>query len=387
MKNKSLIIIIFILLTIIIASIIYTTVPRLELNGAKITSISYREVYKDAGVILKNANSKNLKKVKIEDNIENGKIGTYYVDYSLKIGGKTLKVRRTVKIIDDISPIIKLNGEQIIEIKKGDEYKEPGYKAIDEYDGELTEKVEIIGKINTEKYGEQILKYRVKDNSNNIIEVNRIIKIIDKTPPEIVCESEYSAYEKDSKNMIGCRAIDDFDGDISNKIKISGNINPKEEGIYNIEYSVEDESGNKTKIKHKIIIFKKQDNKRAYMLINDTKELQEIINKNEIPLTIINKQELVKEKIEELKDKNIQIGLNFKNKEYKNIKEFKEYINNNKIENIQINKNTDIEYIISKLKNDRIILIYEKKESTEDIKTIIQILKQMNYTFDILNNY
>ena len=65
MKTRTLIISLLILLTIIIISIIYTTVPRLELNGVQNMTISYREPYEEPGVILKNANTKYLNKVKM----------------------------------------------------------------------------------------------------------------------------------------------------------------------------------------------------------------------------------------------------------------------------------------------------------------------------------
>ena len=386
MKKKSPIITILAIITVIIISIIYTTVPRLELNGVKTITLSYREKYEDAGVILKNANSKNLSKVKIENDIEPGKIGIYHVDYSLKLGSKTLKIRRNVKIIDDIPPVIKLNGKQIIEIKKGEEYKEPGYKATDEYDGDLTNKVEAIGEINTKEYGEQIIKYRVKDSSNNITEVNRIVKIIDKTSPEIVCESNYSAFEKNSKNVVGCKAIDDFDGDITEKIKISGTYDATEEGIYNIEYSVEDDAGNQSKINHNIIIFQKIKDKKAYLLIPDTKDLEEIIKKNEPALTIINQQELSEEEIEIFKEKKHQIGLQIKDKKFNNIKELIKYLNDNNIEYKELDKNKNFEQTLIELKDNKMILIY-KNETLEHTKTLIQILKEMEYEFDILKNY
>ena len=386
MKNKSLIITILAIITVIFISIIYTTVPRLELNGVKTITLSYREIYEEAGVILKNANSKNLSKVKIENNIENGKIGNYHVDYSLKLGSKTLKIRRNIKIIDDIPPVIKLNGKQIIEIKKGEEYKEQGYKATDEYDGDLTNKVEVIGDINTKEYGEQIIKYRVKDASNNITEVNRIVKIIDKTPPDIICESNYSAFEKNEKNLVGCKAIDDFDGDITEKIIISGTYDTTEEGIYNIEYSVEDDAGNQSKINHNIIIFEKIKNKKAYLLIPDTKELEQINEKNELVLTIINQQELSEEEIEILKETNYQIGLQIKDKKFNNIKELIKYLNDNNIEYKELDKNKNFEQTLIELKDNKIILIY-KNETLEHTKTLIQILKEMGYEFDILKNY
>ena len=256
MKNK--IIIFSILIAIItIISVIYNVFPRIQLNGKPYMTLSYREKYEEPGVIVKNANNKNLQKVKIENNIQNEKIGNYYVDYSLKMGFRTLHVRRNVKIIDDIAPVIKLKGNQIMELSINKEYKEPGFNAYDEYDGDITEKVETIGKVDNEKYGEYIIKYKVYDNSNNMVEVNRIIKVIDEISPKIECETDMSIFKIGTEKPIGCRAIDNFDGDITDRIKILGNYDTNIIGTYEIEYDVEDNAGNKTTKEHKIRIVEK----------------------------------------------------------------------------------------------------------------------------------
>lgn len=254
MKKRTIIILLTIISFIIIVSVIYNTFPRLQLNGGQNIVISYRDQYNEPGVIVKNANGNYMSKIKTDSNITTEKIGNYYIDYSLKIGGKILHVRRNVKVIDDIAPVIKLKGKQITEMSINTEYKEPGYIAYDEYDGDLTERVEIIGKINTENYGEYVLTYKVTDNSNNITEVNRIIKIIDEEKPKIECKEEYSIFKIGTENLIDCKAIDNFDGDITNKIEINGEYNSNIPGTYIVEYTVKDDAGNETKQEHKIII-------------------------------------------------------------------------------------------------------------------------------------
>lgn len=255
MKKSTIIILLVILSFIIIISIIYNTFPRLQLNGGQNITISYRDQYNEPGVIVKNANGNYMSKIKIDSNITTEKIGNYYIDYSLKIGGKMLHVRRNVKVIDNVAPVIKLKGNQITEMSINTEYNEPGYEALDEYDGDLTDKVETIGEIDTENYGEYVITYKVTDNSKNTTEVNRIIKIIDEEKPKIECENEYSKFKIGTENTIDCKAIDNFDGDITKKIKIEGEYDMETPGTYKIEYTVKDDAGNETKKEHKIIIY------------------------------------------------------------------------------------------------------------------------------------
>lgn len=253
MKSKT-IIPILILLIIITISIIYNTLPRLQLNGPQNMVISYRDEYEEQGVIVKNATGNYMSKIKIDSNIDTKKIGNYYVDYSLKIGGKTLHVRRNVKVIDDIDPVIKLKGEQIIKMSINKQYIEPGYIAIDEYDGDITNKVQITGEIDAENYGEYVLTYKATDNSNNQTEVNRIIKVVDEIKPKIICEQEELKIKQGTQIDTQCKAQDNYDGDITKEMKIIGDYDINTPGTYNIQYQVKDAAGNETTKDYKIIV-------------------------------------------------------------------------------------------------------------------------------------
>lgn len=391
MKYKT-IFTITIIIIIITISVIYTTCPRLQLNGSPNITMSYREKYEEAGVIVKNANGNYMSKIKIENNIDTTKIGNYYIDYSLKLKGKNLHVRRNIKIIDNISPVIKLKGNQIIEMSINTEYKEPGYTAIDEYDGDITDKVEIKGKIDTENYGEYVLTYKVKDNSDNTTEVNRIIKIIDEEKPKIECYTDYSAFQIGTENPIGCKAIDNFDGDITEKIKITGEYNKNIPGTYKIKYEVKDDAGNKTEKEHNITMFNNQANPKAYIITNNNKinETKELLNEKNIKATFIQKQ-INEELINELKEQGHKTELKLNNTTYKNIDDFKEYCQQNKIKFIEINEKmtqNEIEQIINQLNNDeKNILIFNEENTTEKTKIFIQLLNEMNYKFDTINNY
>lgn len=253
MKSK-IIIPILILLIIITISIIYNTLPRLQLNGPQNMVISYRDEYEEQGVIVKNATGNYMSKIKIDSNIDTKKIGNYYVDYSLKIGGKTLHVRRNVKVIDDINPVIKLKGEQIIKMSINKQYIEPGYTAIDEYDGDITNKVQITGEIDAENYGEYVLTYKATDNSNNQTEVNRIIKVVDEIKPKIICEQEELKIKQGTQIDTQCKAQDNYDGDITKEMKIIGDYDINTPGTYNIQYQVKDAAGNETIKDYKIIV-------------------------------------------------------------------------------------------------------------------------------------
>ena len=397
MNKKNITITVIAIITITI-SIIYNTLPRLQLNGSKNMIISYRQEYEEPGVIVKNANSKYMSRIKIDSNIDTKKVGNYYIDYSLKIGGKTLHVRRNVKVIDDIAPVIKLKGNQITEMSINKEYEEKGYTAQDEYDGDLTDKVEIIGEVDTKNYGEYIITYRVSDNNNNITEVNRIVKIIDEEPPKIICKTDYSAFKKESKKIIGCTAQDNFDGDITNKIEKIGKYDTSKPGIYNIVYKIEDDAGNTTEKNHNIIIFEENKTLTNKLEINleSSEKIEKLIqNLNEIdinPTIFINIDDNQVEKqiklIEKIIDTNNEISVSTKTVEpeiYNDFETFKAnfekikkelYENYNKQikefkfpENIDSNKEKVINQIKQYLEENKIE--YKTNSKIENTKNII----------------
>lgn len=73
------------------------------------------------------------------------------------------------------------------------------------------------------------------------------LKVYDRTAPIISAEDSLSLIEGDAFDigMLNLQAIDDFDGDISDKIIVTGDVEPSNPGDYEIHAEVSDSSGNK----------------------------------------------------------------------------------------------------------------------------------------------
>lgn len=99
---------------------------------------------------------------------------------------------------DNVPPELMLNGLETVTLYRGDHYMEPGYFAWDDCDGELTDKVEITGKV--EKYfaGEYTLTYTVTDTGGNVASASRTVKVLpcdySGAPPEEVIPGEKVIY-------------------------------------------------------------------------------------------------------------------------------------------------------------------------------------------------
>lgn len=156
-------------------------------------------------------------------------------------------------------PTISLIGDENINLQLNDKYKEQGAQAFLNKD-DISENIIIDGKVDTSKIGEYKLKYTIFNSKNkNPISIERTIKIEDKIAPTITLkgQAEISINVGDIYKDEGCIALDNYDGDITNKTSITGEVNTKKEGIYTITYKVADSSNNIAEVTRKVIVKKK----------------------------------------------------------------------------------------------------------------------------------
>lgn len=93
---------------------------------------------------------------------------------------KTIKkVTKTKEIIDKIKPEIKILGREEYIIVKNGVYEEKGAVAVDNLDGDITNKITIKNNIDFSKPGNYKISYEVKDKKNNKSKIYRKIKVID----------------------------------------------------------------------------------------------------------------------------------------------------------------------------------------------------------------
>ena len=170
-----------------------------------------------------------------------------------------------------LKPQIKLKGEKNVVINYKEKYTEKGYNA--SHIGEdISKAVKVSGKVDSEKLGTYTITYEVSDGIFKD-KVTRKVIVKDKKKPKMnitsddlyICPGDDVVPEK-------VKATDNYDGDISNKVK-----NRIEED--KITYSVTDTSGNTTKIEKKIIYkdiekpeIKLNGNETLYIFVGDNFE-------------------------------------------------------------------------------------------------------------------
>ena len=81
-------------------------------------------------------------------------------------GNKT-EVKRQIRYDDPVAPVLTLKGKSTVDLTVGDKWKEPGFTAEDNVDGDLTDEVKVSGSVDTGKAGTYTLVYSVKDSYGN----------------------------------------------------------------------------------------------------------------------------------------------------------------------------------------------------------------------------
>ena len=182
------------------SNLVNISIPIININGNSEINIEEGATFTDPGVgEVKDSDGNKIDISKVStryeyfdgenavnvDRIDTSKIGIYYIYYELfdNDGNVLTTTVRTVNVYhkDKVPPTISLIGDEVINLKYGEEYQEYGAMASDNEDGNLTDKIIIFGEVNSKKDGTYLIKYFVRDNDGNLASVTRTIIVGRKT--------------------------------------------------------------------------------------------------------------------------------------------------------------------------------------------------------------
>jgi prepilin-type N-terminal cleavage/methylation domain-containing protein len=172
--------------------------------------------------------------------------GSYYLwAKASDISGNSTTIGSNVFNIDNGKPIITLNGDNSITINKGSTYIDAGATATDNVDTNIA--VTSSGTINPNIIGTYTITYNAVDSSGNAADpVIRTINVVDVLAPVLTINGNnpVNINVNEVYADAGATAIDDVDGDVTDKIVTTGSVNPSIPGAYSITYTVSDSTGN-----------------------------------------------------------------------------------------------------------------------------------------------
>lgn len=99
--------------------------------------------------------------------------------------GNTAQAVRDIFYDDPIAPELTLLGDEILQVKLGDSFVEPGYTATDNVDGDITARVTVEGSVDTAAVGRYTLTYTAADSFGNAVSCSRIVKVVEKIMPPL----------------------------------------------------------------------------------------------------------------------------------------------------------------------------------------------------------
>jgi uncharacterized protein YxjI len=129
----------------------------------------------------------------------------------------------------------------------GSTYTDAGATALDNYDGNLTSSIVVTGSVNTAVVGTYTLSYNVSDSSGNTaVTITRTVNVVDTTLPVITLlgNTPVTIQVGSTYTDAGATALDNYDGNLTSSIVVTGSVNTAVVGTYTLSYNVSDTSGN-----------------------------------------------------------------------------------------------------------------------------------------------
>lgn len=277
---------VFLSFTVFTLILIFTCLfnyPKLELHDEEITLDMNEDFFYDnykATVWGKDITND----VTITTNLKK-EYGTYDATFTVFNGPfKTVKNLK-VKVVDKESPVITLEGDNEVKLCKIEDYKEAGYKAIDNIDGDITNNVTVT---KTNDY----IYYSVKDSFGNETSIGRKVNIEDDDAPTINLKGSREVYLPLNTNYEepGYTATDNCLGDITDKVEVTNDIDNTKTGTYTVTYKVSDNK-NETVVKRTVYVVSDSNTKGViYLTFDDgpgayTNQILDILKKYDIKAT------------------------------------------------------------------------------------------------------
>ena len=272
---------------------------RVELSGLgpKELTLEYGDSYElpEVRAVLKGdlilRGGKSLE-VKRSGEVNTHKLGDYELHWQAEGLFEQAEAAATVHVVDTTPPTLRLVPDPFDYLLPGTEYEEAGYSASDNVDGDLTARV----RRETRDDG---VYYSVSDSSGNRAEAFRPLRWDDPVPPELTLLGEAAmtlrigtAYEEP-----GFSAVDNLDGDLSEAVEVSGEVNIWKAGEYELRYAVTDSWGNRAEALRSVTVEKAPQpdpsdpgSKIIYLTFDDgpskhTERLLEILDKYDVKVT------------------------------------------------------------------------------------------------------
>lgn len=147
---------------------------KIRVAGDPSVTLEYGEAFQEPGATAVLQGSLVFRdgidlEVRTRGSVEEFALGTYQISYTASLGPWSGSSTRTVYVVDTTAPVITLFSNDQKLTQPGQDYREEGYLAMDNCDGDITDLVEVT-------QGDGVVVYTVSDSSGNCATVTRQIR-------------------------------------------------------------------------------------------------------------------------------------------------------------------------------------------------------------------
>lgn len=156
-----------------------------------------------------------------------------------------------------LSSYFVLNGKPETQVVLGEEYRDKGASA-GVFGLDLGARVRADGTVDTSTVGEYTITYRL-EGFGWAAPLTRTVTVSDISIPELVLASgeRLTLALGGVYSEPGYTARDNYDGDVTDRVKVDGTVDPSKAGEYVITYTVSDSSGNEAKARRTVSVLAK----------------------------------------------------------------------------------------------------------------------------------
>ena len=230
-----------------------TVAPILTLNGSSPQYHEQETSFTDLGAVATDDSNGDISdSIVVTGSVNSNESGSYTLTYNVNdsSGNAAAPIIREVIVRDTTAPVLLLQGDNPLSVAVNTPFTDPGAIAYDSIEGDLNASVVTTGIVDTSTIGTYTRTYNVSDSiGNSSPTLTRIVHVVatqDTTAPAISLAGDNPIYVEQGSVFTdpGASATDDQDGDISNKIQVTGTVNINSAGTYILRYNVSDLAGN-----------------------------------------------------------------------------------------------------------------------------------------------
>ena len=154
--------------------------------------------------------------------------------------------------IDATPPTVTLNGSGAVSVVCGSAYADPGATAWDAREGDVSSTLTLEGSVNPAVPGMYTLTWTARDSAGNIGMASRQVQVVDVDPPAVTLNgaSEVTLNCGDPWTDPGATATDACDGTLTPQV--TGSVNTRAAGVYQIQYTVTDAAGHSVSVTRRV---------------------------------------------------------------------------------------------------------------------------------------